>query len=162
MVGRSQVVLSGKGCARQNPGGTSGTAWCMLGQRTLGVTRAYSSRMRRGRRARHSRLQVWPGAGGEPLRAVSRVCASVRCCWPWGGGWAPSPGVVPEPEWRAGVCRWPVEAGPRSVYFCVVTKCDLCVPPVRDPPQLSPATSPDVPVSFIMGPNGLQTSGFWS
>lgn len=72
------------------------------------------------------------------------------------------PEIIPEPEWGAGLCRWPVEAGPRSIYFCVVTKCDLCVPTVRDPPQLSPATSPDVPMSFIMGPNGLQTSGFLS
>lgn len=55
--------------------------------------------------------------------------------------------------------RVSASGGPRNVYFCVVTKRHLCIPAARDPAQLSPATSPDVPASFVTGPNWLQTGG---
>lgn len=106
-----------------------------------------------------------PETGGpviQSFRCSQRLTWSpcrkqMRSCWQCDGGWASSPETAQE-CWNRGETF----ARPRSIYFCVMPKCDLCVPAVRHPAQPSPATSPDVPASFVLGPNWPQTSSFWN
>lgn len=44
----------------------------------------------------------------------------MRSCWQCDGGWASSPETAQERDTLQG----------RSIYFCVMPKCDLCVPAV--------------------------------
>lgn len=102
----------------------------------------------------HSRLQVWPGVTSGFTQSLCPTETLLAVGW-WVGSSTDTVQESPSPPGG----RVLAGGSPRSIYFCAGTKHDLCIPATRAPAQLSPATSPDVPASFVMGPNWLQTRG---